>query len=121
MFKGFANLAGMVKGVQELQGRMGQMQERLANIQVEGTAGGGMVVATMNGQQKLLSCRIEPSLLASGDSEMIEELVVSAVNLAAENAREAAANEMASLTGDLDMPGLDQALAKFGFGDNGQG
>ena len=55
-----------VKQAQAMQGRMGEVQAKLADIRVEGSAGGGMVTATADGQQRLLSCRIEPGLLTGG-------------------------------------------------------
>jgi len=116
MFKGLGNFASLLKSAQEMQGRVAEMQEQLKRIRVEGTAGGGMVTIEADGQQRILGCRIEKSLLESGDQEMLEDLVVAATNQALDRARETAANEMQKLTGNL--PGLGDALSKFGLGGN---
>jgi nucleoid-associated protein EbfC len=118
MFKGLGNLAGLLKQAQEMQGRMSDMQEKLAQTRVEGEAGGGMVVVEATGQQKIISCKFDPSLLAAGDQEMLEDLVVAAVNQALDKSRDAAQEEMSHLTGNLNLPGLDDALSKFGMGGN---
>eukprot|EP00913_Durusdinium_trenchii_P023389 g21967.t1 len=113
MFKKIANIASMMKQAQEMQGRMSEMQENLANLKVEASAGGGMVKVEANGQQKILSVAIEASLMESNDKEMIEDLMVAAVNQALDKARETAAQEMAKITGDLDVPGLSEALEQI--------
>jgi hypothetical protein len=116
MFKGLGNLASLMKSAQEMQGRMGEIQENLRRLQVEGTAGGGMVTVVANGQQQILACRIEPALVTSNDREMLEDLIVAATNQALEKAREAASQEMSKLAGNLNLPGLGDALSKFGLG-----
>lgn len=118
MLKGLGNLASLWKHAQELQGRMGEMQEQLGHLRVEGSAGGGMVKVEASGHQKILGVTIEESVLE--DREMLEDLLVSAVNQALEKARESAAEEMSKMTGEMDLPGLDQALAQLGLG-NGPG
>lgn len=119
MFKGLGNLASMMKQAQEFQGRMGEMQERLKDVRVTGSAGGGMVTVEANGQQKILACRIEPSVFEGGDRELLEDLLVSAVNQAQEKAREQAAEEMSKLAGGLNLPGLGDALSQMGLGSPG--
>jgi DNA-binding YbaB/EbfC family protein len=121
MIKGFSSFMQVMKQAQAMQGRMDEIQARLGEVRVEGSAGGGMVTATADGQQRLLSCRIEPALLTSGDGEMLEELVCSAVNQALEKSRASAAEEMSSLLGGLDMPGLKDALSGLGSGFPGLG
>lgn len=110
MFKGLGNLASIVKQAHQMQGKMSDIQERLAELTVEGEAGGGMVKVSATGQQKVVGVRIDPTLLQSADSEMIEDLVVAATNQALDRAREAAAQEMSQLAGGLNIPGLDGAL-----------
>jgi len=117
MFKSIGNIFSMMKQAQQMQSRMGEMQEKLAKVRVEGTAGGGMVTVEANGQQKILAVRIEDSVMQDGDKEMLEDLMVGAVNQALDKAREAAAEEMAKITGDLDVPGLEEALEKIQSGD----
>lgn len=114
MLKGLGNIANLMKQAQEMQGRMGEMKENLAKIQVEGTAGGGMVTAKATGQQKLVSIAIDPSV--TDDKEMLEDLVVAAVNSALEKAKAAAAEQMQSVAGGMEIPGLGDALSKLGLG-----
>ena len=116
MLKGLGNLGSLMKQAQEMQGRMKEVQQRLERIRVQGSAGGGMVTVECSGQQKILSCRVDPVLIESGDSEMIEELTVAAVNQALEKAKETAAEEMGRVAGDMNIPGLEDALSKFGLG-----
>ncbi len=113
MFKKIGNVFSMMKQAQQMQGRMSEMQEKLSHVRVEGAAGGGLVTVEANGQQKILNVRIDESLLQDSDKEMLEDLLVGAVNQAIDKAREAAAEEMSKLAGDLDLPGLDDALAKL--------
>ncbi|HTI52064.1 MAG TPA: YbaB/EbfC family nucleoid-associated protein [Planctomycetaceae bacterium] len=114
MLKGLGQFASLLKNAGEIQGRMQEMQENLKRVKVDGSAGGGMVTVEMNGQQQVLSCRIEESLFASGDREMVEDLIVSACNQALEKVRETAAMEMNKFAGGFDVPGLGEALARFG-------
>ena len=118
MLKGLGNIASLMKQAQEMQGRMSELQDNLGRLRVQGSAGGGMVTVEVSGQQRLLSCRIEQSLLESGDREMVEDLVVAAVNQAMEKAKESATQEMSKLAGGMDIPGLGDALSKLGLGGN---
>jgi DNA-binding YbaB/EbfC family protein len=114
MFKGFSDVANLMKQAKEIQGRAAEMKTRLGQVRVEGTAGGGMVTVEASGDQKITACRIEPSLIESGDREMIEDLVVSASNQALEQARERAAAEMQQLAGGFNFPGLSEAMEQLG-------
>ncbi len=118
MLKGLGNLANLMKSAQQLQGRLGSMNDSLAEIRVEGAAGGGMVTVEATAQQRILRCRIEESLISDGDREMVEELVVAATNQALEKAKQAQAEAMSSMAGDLSIPGLGDALSQFGLGGN---
>ena len=120
MFKGLGNLASMMKQAQQMQGKMAEIQERLAGLTVEGDAGGRMVIAQCNGQQKLLSVKIDPVMLTEPDAEMLEDLVVAAVNQAMDKAKEAAAQEMSQLAGGMNIPGLGDALENLGMGPGGE-
>ena len=90
-------------------------------LHVEGSASGGMVRVEANGQQKILAIHLEDSLLENPDREMLEDLVVAATNQALDKSREAAAEEMAKLTGNLDIPGLGDALSQMGLDMPGSG
>ena len=118
MFKGLGQIASLMKNAQEIQGRMKDMQENLRRLKAEGTAGGGMVTVEVNGQQQVLSCQIEQSLFDTGDREMVEDLLVSAVNNAMDKIKQAAAEEMGKLTGGLDMSGLNDTLSQLGLGNS---
>lgn len=90
----------------ELQDRMAQVQGDLKNQEVEGTAGGGMVVARANGNQELTDLVINRDVVDPDDIEMLQDLVVAAVNNALDQARELNQNEMSKVTGGIKIPGL---------------
>ena len=105
MFKGM-NLGGLMKKAQKMQSEMLKVQEDLAKRVVEGAAGGGMVKVQVNGAREVLSVRIEAQAVDPNDVEMLEDLVLAAVKEALRKADEMAKNEMAKLTGGLDIAGL---------------
>ena len=105
----------IMRQAQEMQGKAAEMQERLAQVQVEGASGGGLVTVTANGQQKILNVSVDPSLIADGDKEMLEDLLVAAVNQALEKAKAVAAEEMSKLTGAMNVPGMSDMMSKFGM------
>ncbi len=106
MSKGLGSLGNIVKQAQELQERLAQVQEQAAARTVEASAGGGMVTATVNGRLEVVSVRIDPAVLKSGDLEMLQDLVVAAVNQGIRSAQAAVAEEMKKVTGGLKIPGL---------------
>ena len=99
------NMEKIMKQAQKMQAQMAKIQEDLAGEQVEGSAGGGMVTVTANGQGDVVAVRIEPEV-AGDDVEMLEDLVLAAVNDALRKSKELANNRMSQLTGGLGMPGL---------------
>ena len=102
MTKGF-NPMQQVKALQE---KMAQIQEHLVTMTVETTAGGGMVTVVMNGRQELVSLKLEPQVVDPEDLEMLQDLIVAAVNDALRKSQELAAGEMGKLAGGLNIPGL---------------
>jgi len=90
----------------QLQEEMLKTQESLKDEEVTATAGGGMVTAAVNGQQELLSLTIDPEVVDPEDVEMLEDMVLAAVNEALAKSREMAAERMSAFTGGLDIPGL---------------
>jgi DNA-binding YbaB/EbfC family protein len=100
---GFGNI---VKQAQELQERLAKVQEEAAARTAEGSAGGGMVKATVNGRLEVLRVHIEPAVLQGGDVQMLEDLIVAAVNQGLRAAQQQMADEMSKLTGGLKIPGL---------------
>jgi nucleoid-associated protein EbfC len=92
----------MMQQVQKMQSRMAKVQAELENEELEATAGGGAVKAVANGQQRILSITVDPEV--AGDLEMLQDLVVAAVNEALERSRELAANRMQEVTAGLGLP-----------------
>ena len=104
-----ASIGGMgnlLKQAQDMQGRMAKIQEELANKTVQGSEGGGMGQGTVNGQFNVTAIKIEPSVINVEEKEMLEDLVLAAVNDAVRKAREMASSEMSKLTGGLKIPGM---------------
>lgn len=102
MMKGF-NPMQQVKALQE---KMVRVQEELASKTVETTAGGGMVTVVFNGRQELLSLKIDPQVIDPEDVDMLQDLVLAAVNDGIRRSQEMAAGEMSKLAGGLNIPGL---------------
>ena len=100
------NLGNIVKQAQELQERLGKIQEEAASRTVEASAGGGMVTATVSGRLEVVSLRIDPEVFKSGDQEMLQDLVIAAVNQGIRAAQAMMAEEMKKVTGGLNIPGL---------------
>jgi len=100
------NLTGMMKQAQKLQAKMVEMQAELGNRTVSAQAGGGMVEAVVNGRQELMSLRIDPEVAVPDDVEMLQDLILAAVNEALNRSREMMAAEMSKLTGGMQIPGL---------------
>jgi hypothetical protein len=92
----------MLRQVQQMQGQMEKMQKELETATVEATAGGGAVTVVATGTQKLVSVRIDPD--AAGDPEMLQDLVVAAVNEAMEKSKQMASERMQALTAGLGLP-----------------
>ena len=100
------NMNNLMKQAQKMQKRMLEIQEDLANRTVETTVGGGMVTAVANGQQELVSITISPDGVDPNDVEMLEDLIVAAVNEARNKAQELMGDEMSKLTGGIKIPGM---------------
>ncbi len=100
------NAGGSQNLLQSLQQRMIEAQESLANEAIEVTAGGGAVTITITGQQKIQSIKISPEVLGANDVEMLQDLIVVAMNEAIEKSQQLAASRMGELTGGLKIPGL---------------
>ncbi|MBC8214679.1 MAG: YbaB/EbfC family nucleoid-associated protein [Candidatus Marinimicrobia bacterium] len=102
-------MSGMMKQAQKLQEKMAQAQEELVDLHAEGQSGGGMVTVVANGKKDIISVKIEPEVLEE-DAEMLEDLILAAVNQALENASNAAEDKMNSITGgmlgNMKIPGM---------------
>jgi hypothetical protein len=92
--------------MQQLQARLEKIQKELGNLSIEATSGGGAVKVTVDGQQNLKSVKINPEVLNPPDVELLEEMVLAAVNEAMTKSREAAAKQLGALTGGMKIPGL---------------
>jgi len=101
--KGMGN---MMKQAQKLQSQMMKLQEELADRTVESSSGGGMVTVVANGRQQIVSIQIENEVVDPDDVEMLQDLVLAAVNDALAKAQEMVSSEMGKLTGGLNIPGL---------------
>ncbi len=99
-------LGEMMKQAQKLQAKMMQLQEELASKTVEATAGGGMVSAVFNGRQELISLKIDPEVVNKEEVEMLQDLIVAAVNEGVRRSQQLWAEEIKKLTGGISIPGL---------------
>ena len=98
------NIAKMMKQAQQMQKKMGQMQEELAEKEFEASVGGGKVTVVANGAGEVSSIKIDPSVVDPEDVEMLEDLVLSGVKQAIGQAKEESAAEMSKLTAGLGLP-----------------
>ena len=108
----FNNLTDLIRNVGKIHETVERTRERLSKLRVEGSAGGGAVVVSLNGRMELESVRIDPKLLADGDVELLEDVVASAVNSALSKLKEEIARNVSS---GIPLPGL----ANF-FDDDGK-
>ena len=99
-------LGDIMKQAQAMQEKMAKVQEEVAKKRVEASAGGGMVTVVANGKQEILSVKIDPEVVDPKDVEMLQDLIVAAVNEAQKKAQELMAEELKGLTGGLRIPGL---------------
>lgn len=105
MLKG--NMNGMMKQIQKLQADMEKVQNELGNKTVSAESGGGMVKAIANGKKELVSISVETEVMNSGDKEMLEDLIVAAVNKALEAAGKLAEDDLANVTKGVIPPGFN--------------
>jgi DNA-binding YbaB/EbfC family protein len=104
VFDKLGNFADVLRNAGKIRDALEKATESLGQVQVEASAGGGAVTARANGRLEILSVKIDPKLLADGDTELLEDLVVLAVNQALTKAREAATQSIQSAAGNLPMP-----------------
>ncbi len=104
---GMGGLGDMMKQVQKMQAKMEEVQAQLEQMQVEGSSGGGMVKMVSNGKNEIVSVTIDPEVIDKNDPEMLQDLVLAAVNQARQKVQELQAEQMSGLTGGLKIPGLN--------------
>jgi DNA-binding YbaB/EbfC family protein len=98
------NLGNLMKQAQEMQSKMGELQERLAEVELTGNAGGDMVRVTVNGRNEVRAVKIDPALAKPEDVEMLEDLLVAAFADARVKVEARMREEMSKLTGGIDLP-----------------
>lgn len=103
MAKGLGNI---MKQAQQMQAKMARVQQDLEKKEIEATAGGGMVTARVNGKQELLELKIEKDVVDPEDVEMLQDLVLAAVNEAIKQSQQMIQEEMGKVTGGMNIPGL---------------
>ncbi|MEZ4515301.1 MAG: YbaB/EbfC family nucleoid-associated protein [Phycisphaerales bacterium] len=115
--KNLKSLAGLMGNAEQMREKMEKMQEDLSRLTAEADAGAGAVRVVVNGKMEVISVRLDPAMVsvlagqgAETDRAMIEELIVSATNEALNRAKELVRQEMAKLTGGMNLPGLDGLL-----------
>ena len=96
----------MMKQAQALQEKLARLQEEAGKKTVEATAGGGMVTVVANGKQEIVSIKIDPEVVNRAEVEMLQDLILAAVNEARRKAQELMAEQMKTLTGGIQIPGL---------------
>lgn len=100
------NMSDLLKQAQQFQDKLATVHSELASRQVQGSAGAGMVTATLNGKGELLGISIEPAIVAVDNTQMLQDLIVAAVNDGLRKTKELGQAEMAKMTGGLNIPGL---------------
>jgi len=104
--KGMPNMGQLMKQAQQIQTKMAKLQEDLGDRTVEASSGGGMVIAVANGRQEILSIKIEPEVIDPDDAEMLQDLIIAAVNDALTKAKDMVNEEMGKLTKGMNIPGM---------------
>ena len=113
MFKGFANIANIgsiIKQAHEMGGRLKAVNDELKTKRAVGSAGGGMVEVEVTGLGEVVAVRIDPGLAARDDREMLEDLLVAAFNSAHQKSKELHAEAIKSITGGMEIPGLNAEM-----------
>ena len=98
------NLGEMMKQAQAMQGKIAEMQEKMAGVEIEGQAGAGLIVVVLNGKGEMKQIKIDPSLIDPEEPSMLEDLIAAAHNDAKGKAEARMAEEMQELTGGLGLP-----------------
>ena len=99
-------MGNLLKQAQQFQAKMAKLQEELGDRTVETSAGGGMVTVVVNGRQEILSIKIEPEVINPDDQEMLQDLILAAVNDGLSKARDMVNEEMGKLTSGLNIPNI---------------
>lgn len=100
------NMQEMMKQARKMQEQLAQAQESMKDVTIDASAGGGMVKATVNGDLELVSIQIDPDVLDPEDVDLLQDMIVAAVNEAIRGVSEVASKQMSSITGGLNIPGM---------------
>lgn len=111
MAKGFPGMGGgnmnnLLKQAQQMQRKMAEMQEEIEKSEFVASSGGGAITVTVNGKNEILDMKINKEVIDPDDAEMLQDLIITAVNEAMRSAKEASNSEMSKLTGGLNIPGF---------------
>ncbi|MEA3475338.1 MAG: YbaB/EbfC family nucleoid-associated protein [Candidatus Cloacimonadota bacterium] len=106
MYQGGKGIQEILKQAQRMQKRIQESQEELSNKVIEASSGGGMVKVSLNGNQEILSLKIDKEVVNPDDVEMLEDLIVAAIEQARQKVKEMIESEMSGLTGGIKIPGL---------------
>jgi DNA-binding YbaB/EbfC family protein len=102
--KGMQDMGNLLKQAQQFQAKLAKLQEELANRTVEASSGGGMVTVIANGRQEIVSIKIDPEVIDPGDKDMLQDLILAAINDALSRAKSMVNEEMGKLTQGLNLP-----------------
>ena len=116
MFGGLKNFANIMQQAGDIKGKVAAAKERVSRLRSEGSAGPDLVRIIVSGELTVLSVSIDQHLIASGNRQVIEQLVSAAFNEALQKSKSAAAAEMADIADGMNVPGLQDAIAKLGLG-----
>ena len=108
--KGIPNMGNLLKQAQQFHAKMAKLQEELGDRTVEASSGGGMITVIANGRQEILSVKIDPEVIDPDDREMLQDLIMAAVNDALAKARSMVQEEMGKLTHGLNLPNIPGLL-----------
>jgi hypothetical protein len=103
---GLPGMGDLLRQAQEMQAKLARLQEEAGKKTVEASSGGGMVTVVVNGKLEIVSLRIDPTVVAAGDRQMLEDLVTAAMNEGIRRAQQMMAEEMSRATGGLRIPGF---------------
>jgi DNA-binding YbaB/EbfC family protein len=104
--KGIPNMGNLMKQAKQFQTKLARLQEELGEKTIEASSGGGMVTVVVNGRQEILSVNIDPEVINPDDSEMLQDLILAAVNDGLTKAKNMVSEEMGKLTGGLNIPNI---------------
>jgi len=116
MFGGLKSLANIMQQAGEIKGKLAAAKERVSKLRSEGSAGPDLVRIVVSGEMTVLSVSIDQNLIASGNRQLIEQLVNAAANEALQKSKSAAAAEMVDIAEGMNVPGLQDAIGKMGMG-----